>query len=227
MRRYGATVPVVDIDESRPVDRLLAAAAHEMARNGWQTVPIERIEARAGVADDRGVAYHFGSREGMVFELVSRAVRALEPARRVALDELAADAGVADLLDAMVPHYLDRLLRPGARDLLWLGAQLGDYYGSSGVSRESLMAGTAVVESHQRLVALVAEQVGTETAIRCVQTAEVFLSAVASERAAGIYRWVDRTGVEDPEAAARELGLPDHETFVADTLRQLAAALQA
>lgn len=227
MRRYGATVPVVDIDESRAVDRLLAAAAHEMARNEWQTVPIERIEARAGVADDRGVAYHFGSREGMVFELVSRAVRALEPARRVALDELAADAGVADLLDAMVPHYLDHLLRPGARDLLWLGAQLGEYYGASGVSRESLMAGTAVVESHQQLVALVAERVGTETAIRRVQTAEVFLSAVASERAAGICRWVDRTGVEDPEAAARELGLPDHETFVADTLRQLAAALQA
>jgi AcrR family transcriptional regulator len=223
----GGYGDAVHIDTDLAVDRLVAAGLHEMAREGWAAASVERIDARAGVPADSGVSYHFGSREGLLFEITARGMGALEPLHREAAEGLSAESSVTEHIDAMARPFLDGLRHPVMRDFLRLSGQLGEFFGPTGVPEITVMAGTTLVGMHGELVDRVSAELGAERARSRVRSMELFLASSASTRAAMLTRWVEQTGESDVDEAARALGHRAHDEFVDDLVLQLVGGVLA
>jgi len=98
--------------ELSPRDRLLAAALDHVARHGVGGLSLRRLAAALGTSH-RMLIYHFGSREGLLIEVI----RAVEQQQRAALAEMPLDPDVspADSMRRMWRRVADPALWPNER----------------------------------------------------------------------------------------------------------------
>lgn len=94
-------------------ERLLAAAVDYVAEHGVTDLSLRRLAAAIGTSH-RMLIYHFGSKEGLLVEVV----RAVEEQQRVALAEL--DATVGDTMAGLSRAFWQRLADPA----LWPNERL-------------------------------------------------------------------------------------------------------
>jgi AcrR family transcriptional regulator len=88
-----------------PRERLLAAAIEHMAHHGISDLSLRQLAAALGTSH-RMLVYHFGSKEGLLVEVV----RAVEAQQREALAQLAADAHLPP--DEQARRFWQRLADP-------------------------------------------------------------------------------------------------------------------
>ncbi len=105
-------------DPSTTKDRILAAAEHLFAEKGLSGASLREITAAAEV-NLASVHYHFGSKDGLVRELVMRRFAPINQARLEGLDRLEARHGPEPVpLEELLRVFLEPALRifggPGA-----------------------------------------------------------------------------------------------------------------
>ncbi|WP_083365239.1 TetR/AcrR family transcriptional regulator [Microterricola viridarii] len=83
-------------------DALMNAAERLIAQHGIAQVSSRRIAEEAGNTNHSAVAYHFGSREGLLQQMVERQVSELEPRRAAMIDALGDDGEIIDYVRATV-----------------------------------------------------------------------------------------------------------------------------
>jgi AcrR family transcriptional regulator len=96
-----------------PRDRLLAAAMDHVARNGVGDLSLRALATALGTSH-RMLIYHFGSREGLLIEVI----RAVEAQQRAALEDMLGDpdAGTPEAtMRRMWQRLADPSLRPNER----------------------------------------------------------------------------------------------------------------
>src|SRR3954470_21482524 len=94
-------------------ERLLAAAMEHVAEHGVGNLSLRGLAAALGTSH-RMLIYHFGSREGLLIEVI----RAVEAQQRAALAELLLDE------DAPPAETMRRMWRGGAGPALWPNERL-------------------------------------------------------------------------------------------------------
>jgi AcrR family transcriptional regulator len=106
----GATVPVDTAPTTK--ERLLAAAVEYVAAHGVGDVSLRRLATALGTSH-RMLIYHFGSKEGLLVEVV----RTVEAQQRAALAELSRDAGGSpgEIVRRMWRRLVDPALAPHER----------------------------------------------------------------------------------------------------------------
>nr|WP_246318503.1 helix-turn-helix domain-containing protein [Leifsonia psychrotolerans] len=85
------------------------AAERLIGQHGIAQVSSRRIAEEAGNTNHSAVAYHFGSREGLLQKMVERQVSDLEPARAAIIDALGDTGDVIDYVRATVVPMTDSL----------------------------------------------------------------------------------------------------------------------
>ncbi len=107
-------------DRSTPRERLLAAAMEYVARHGVGNLSLRGLAAALGTSH-RMLSYHFGSREGLLVEVI----RTVEAQQRAALAEmlLDEDAPTADTMRRMWQRVADPALWPNERLFFEIYAQ--------------------------------------------------------------------------------------------------------
>jgi AcrR family transcriptional regulator len=91
--------------------KVLDAAERLFAEHGYRGTSVRAITDLAG-ANLAAVAYHFGSKAGLMTAVARRAVEPITTAQRTRLDELlarTADPGVADLVEAFAGPLFDEM----------------------------------------------------------------------------------------------------------------------
>lgn len=112
------------IPESSTRDRLLDEAERLFASSG-----IDRVTSReiVGAADQRNVSavsYHFGSREGLLLEILARRGGPVDDARGRQRDAVGSRPALRSLVACLVEPYTALLDDPGGRSYLRIVAQL-------------------------------------------------------------------------------------------------------
>jgi AcrR family transcriptional regulator len=99
-------------DRTGARDRLLAAAMEHVAEHGVATLSLRGLAAALGTSH-RMLIYHFGSREGLLIEVI----RAVEAQQRAALEAMLRDpeASPADTMRRMWARVADPALWPNER----------------------------------------------------------------------------------------------------------------
>ena len=214
-----------------PVERLVAAAARLMAEVGFQGVPMADIAAAAAVDDAGAVSYHFGSREGLLLELASRCIDAMEERRREEMEALDENSTPAELVDAVVGPYGDLMLDPVQRAYLRINGQVSAHLPvGSGLSTGPVVGTT--LERQWVMLTDALERGGRfadrDAALDRVASLAQMAAALYGSRAGEVTSWgVDLAGEDDVDEAARLRGRPSHAEFSADALRMLAAVAEA
>lgn len=90
-------------------ETLLDAAEELFARHGIDAVSNRRIAEHAGTANHSAVAYHFGGRDELMRALLVRHLEEMDRRRAAMIAGLGDDAGVRELLAAMLLPWLDHL----------------------------------------------------------------------------------------------------------------------
>lgn len=83
-------------------DALMNAAERLIAQHGIAQVSSRRIAEEAGNTNHSAVAYHFGSREGLLQKMIERQISELEPRRAVMIDALGDGGEIIDYVRATV-----------------------------------------------------------------------------------------------------------------------------
>ncbi|MGN6782928.1 MAG: TetR family transcriptional regulator [Marmoricola sp.] len=169
-------------DATATRERLLRAAERRFAVDGVAGARMSDVVRDAGQANDAAVSYHFGSRDGLLREVVDRHVSAMEAvrARQATAGET---AGLHDLIRAIVVPTAALLGTAEGRDFLRIVEQLA---GFSGVRRGRIAApieGSVLATQLARLEELVAATHGRPIARERVGALVTFLSAGLAERA--------------------------------------------
>ena len=114
MVQMSASIPAMAPGQDRTGsrDRLLAAAMDHVAQHGVSDLSLRGLAAALGTSH-RMLSYHFGSREGLLIEVI----RAVEAQQRAALAEmlLDADASPVDTMRRMWQRLADPALWPNER----------------------------------------------------------------------------------------------------------------
>lgn len=199
-------------------EALYRAGLRRFAAEGWQAARVRDIVADAGQANDSAINYHFGSRRGLLEEVLARGVARQEDERRADLRRwAAAPPDLAEAVRAVVSPLADLLADDEGRDTLRVIAQVGalaELRATAGAGRTvtaAPVAGTALQEQLAVLVAAAADRCGQETAEQRVRRLIVMLTAELAVRAADLDA--------DPSRA------PEHGGYVADLVDGFAAAL--
>ncbi len=87
----------------------MLAAERLIAQHGIAQVSSRRIAEEAGNTNHSAVAYHFGSREGLLQKMVERQVSELEPRRAAMIDALGDSATIVDYVRATVVPMTESL----------------------------------------------------------------------------------------------------------------------
>lgn len=112
-------VPEPKVPEPKaPRDRLLAAAIDHVATHGVADLSLRQLAAALGTSH-RMLVYHFGSKEGLLVEVV----RAVEDQQRAALAELLAEA---ELAGSGVGNRAEGTGRPPAEQAMRMWRRLAD-----------------------------------------------------------------------------------------------------
>ena len=105
-------------------DRLLDEAEFLFARSSVAGVTSRQITEAAGQRNTSAISYHFGSREGLLLEILARRGRPIDSARGHRRDALGADPALRDLVACLVEPYCAGLGTGEGRSYLRIVAQL-------------------------------------------------------------------------------------------------------
>lgn len=103
---------------------MLDTAEPLFARRGIQGVTTRELTEGADQRNASAVTYHFGSREGLLLELLARRGGPIDLRRGDLRSELPSNACIGDLVECLVRPYSDQLEFPGGRSYLRIVAQL-------------------------------------------------------------------------------------------------------
>jgi AcrR family transcriptional regulator len=103
---------------------LLREAERLFARRGLYQVTVREILQAAGQRNVSAINYHFGSRDGVLNEILVRHGDPTDRARGELLARCGRDADTSDLIAALVLPYAAHLATPSGRDYLRIVAQL-------------------------------------------------------------------------------------------------------
>ena len=105
-------------------ERLIDEAELLFARSGVQGTATRRIVEASGQRNASAVSYHFGSREGLLLELLSRRGGPVDAERGRLRDEVGDDPSTSELVGCLVVPYAAMLESEGGRAYLRIVAQL-------------------------------------------------------------------------------------------------------
>ncbi|MEU5882013.1 TetR family transcriptional regulator [Spirillospora sp. NPDC047279] len=189
-------------------ERLLWAGARLFARDGVDAARTRDIVALAGQGNDSAITYHFGSRRGLLEAILRAGVERMEPVRAAALETLEA-GDLRGVVGAIVGPIADELLSEDGRDFLRIVVQVAGQAGVRTHSVPLVIQGTAIARQLEMLEEICRGFLPEELALERISVFIAFLTAALA----------DRSGRED--------SLLGHETFVADLVEMLTAALDA
>jgi AcrR family transcriptional regulator len=192
--------------------KLIRSGEHLFARQGIDGALTRDIVARAGQANDSAIHYHFGSRQGLLAAIIGQHVQQMEDERHAALAELGSRPQIAALVRSIVEPVADKLRTSEGRDFLRIIAQLADQ-AQAGTADAAPLRGTALSTQLSMLEAASRERLAKPIAIERIALMITMLTATLAERARRI-------------EVKRRLPL-DHDTYVANLVAMLAAALRA
>ena len=104
--------------ESDTRERLLDAAEGLFARRGFRATTVREVTRAAG-ANVAAVGYHFGSKEGLIREVIDRRLTPLNETRRAQLDAVVSEAVAAErppAVEAILRAFIEPTLRFRATD---------------------------------------------------------------------------------------------------------------
>jgi TetR/AcrR family transcriptional regulator, regulator of cefoperazone and chloramphenicol sensitivity len=119
-------------DASETRELLLRTAQRLFARDGIYQVPLKRVVEAAGQRNASALHYHFGSRDGLLREIILRNDAGIEHERRDVLEELAVAGRLGDLralVEALVVPFSRELATPEGREYLEIVSQLSTMFG--------------------------------------------------------------------------------------------------
>lgn len=105
-------------------DQLLDEAEFLFARSSVAGVTTREITEAAGQRNTSAISYHFGSREGLLLELLARRGGPIDAARGRCRSELDEVPPLRDLVACLVVPYCEMLSSPRGRSYLRIVAQL-------------------------------------------------------------------------------------------------------
>ena len=118
-------------------DRLLDEAEHLFARSSIAGVTTRQIVEAAGQRNASAVSYHFGSREGLLLELLARRGAPVDERRGELRSELGAQPAVAELVRCLVEPYCELLHTEQGRAYVRIVAQLRGRFAAWRVQSDS------------------------------------------------------------------------------------------
>ena len=188
---------------------LYAAGLRRFATEGWRSARVRDIVADAGQANDSAINYHFGSRSGLLGEILNRGVARMEDGRRADLERwTAATPELGEVVRGVVAPLADLLLDDEGRCLLRVIAQVGPLTEVGRTVTAAPVEGTVLQEQLALLVAGASQRCGEEVARHRVRQLVVMATSELAVRAEG--------EVGDP---------PSHAEYVADLIDWLALGL--
>lgn len=196
-------------DATQTRARLLRAGEVRFARDGVAGAKLSDIVRDAGQRNDSAVGYHFGSRQGLLVEIVAKHMGEMEKRRTVP----AAGADLHAVVEAIVAPTAELLATEEGRDFLRIVEQLAGWSGVGTGRPNEVLTGTVIGEQLLRLNALLEPAVGVTLTRERVALMVTFLTAALAER-----------------ARAREEGTRQrlsHERFVEHLVNVLAGGLSA
>ncbi|HZP31265.1 MAG TPA: helix-turn-helix domain-containing protein [Acidimicrobiia bacterium] len=203
-----------DATETR--NRLLREAERLFATRGiWRTTTREILDA-AGQRNVSALSYHFGSRAGVLREILLRHGDPLDDERGELLARAGGDAGTRELVASLLVPLAGRLATPDGRDYLRIVAQLTEEFPAwrieSDLTPPNLRHILGLLEARP---AAVAPEVRRERVVLVI----MLMTSAMAERARAL-------DAEAAAAADAELEL-DEAAFVANLTDVIVAALEA
>jgi TetR/AcrR family transcriptional regulator, regulator of cefoperazone and chloramphenicol sensitivity len=111
-------------DGTETRDRLVREAERLFARDGIHQVTLREVTEAAEQRNASAVQYHFGSRGGLLREILVRHGRPIDEGRGAILGDLGDDPSTRDLVRALLVPYSSALGTTSGRDYLRIVAQL-------------------------------------------------------------------------------------------------------
>lgn len=196
-------------DATQTRARLLRAGERRFARDGVAGAKLSDVVRDAGQRNDSAVGYHFGSRQGLLTEIVAKHMAVMEERRKIP----AKGASLSDVVASIVAPTADLLATEDGRDFLRIIEQLASWSGVGTGHPNEIFAGTVIGAQLDRLHGLLEPRLGTTLSRERVALLVTFLTAALAERARA------REG-----GARQRLG---HERFVDHLVNVLSGALSA
>jgi len=196
-------------DATATREALLREAERLFARHGLHQIQSRQILTAAGQRNASAITYHFGSREGLLDEILQRYGDPTDVDRGVFLERVGPDGSTRDLVAALVVPYAAHLATSEGRDYLRIVSQLSAQFSSwrqapTGTG-EQLVEILSILESRPDLP----PPLQRERVVELI----MLMTVAASERA----RILERKPV--PEI--------DHSTFAANLTDVLVGVLEA
>ncbi len=188
---------------------LIRAGEQRFARDGVAGAKLSDIVRDAGQRNDSAVGYHFGSRQGLLAEIVGKHMTEMEKHRVVP----SADADLPAVVAAIVAPTAALLATEDGRDFLRITEQLAAWSGVGSGRPNEVLRGTVLGEQLARLVPLLETRLDGTLVRERVALMVTFLTAALAER-----------------ARAREVGTRqrlNHDRFVAHLSTVLTGCLTA
>lgn len=196
---------------------LYLAGLHRFAAEGWQSARVRDIVADAGQANDSAVNYHFGSRLGLLTEILTRGVMRMEDQRREDMERWhIRPPGLEESVRALIAPLADLLVDAEGRCLLRVIAQVGPLTEVGRTVTAAPVEGTALQAQIEVLVAEAESRCGREWARHRVRQLVVMATAELAVRAS--------SGLESNGDGFSEAPRV-HEKYVADLVHWLAVGL--
>jgi AcrR family transcriptional regulator len=190
--------------------RLIRAAERRFAIDGVSGARMADIVRDAGQRNDSAIGYHFGSRQGLLEEIIDRHMDTMEAMRQASLDTLA-QAQHVEVVRAVVEPTAELLRSDEGRDFLRIAQQLAGWAGVRTGRPAVPIRGTAIAAQLARLEELLLRDLPRTVARERVAALVTFLTGSLAERARSI------------DAGRRQpLG---HERYVDNLTAMLAAAI--
>ena len=196
-------------DATQTRARLIRAGEQRFARDGVAGAKLSDIVRDAGQRNDSAVGYHFGSRQGLLDQIIAKHMAQMEQ-HRVLPPE---GADLPAVVRAIVEPTAELLATEEGRDFLRITEQLAGWSGLGTDSPNEVLAETAVGAQLVRLNELLEPRLGVVLTRERTALLVTFLTAALADR-----------------ARAREAGTRQrlsHERFVQHLVNVLSGALEA
>lgn len=189
--------------------RLVRAGEQRFARDGVAGAKLSDIVRDAGQRNDSAVGYHFGSRQGLLTEIVAKHMTAMEQNRVVPPE----GADLHTVVEAIVSPTAALLATPDGRDFLRITEQIAGFSGVGSGRPNEVLQGTVIGEQLDRLVPLLEDRLEVTLVRERIALMVTFLTAALADRA------------RSREAGTRQR--LNHERFVGHLVDVLSGALSA